>query len=180
MHSHTCRDRDELADSGKLSHDALRAQLEAKTYGAFRAQARSRMRRGEPPSLGRTGALSGRASVHQRLRWRPKNKTEKGTEKKKQETPFLTFWRTHVVAHFDDGDDEGDDDDGEDDDKHDDDVVQDLPCRRISDGVRVFVWTCISGLSSSDRVCLLCSSWGLNSLCRLLGILTRAHTPADR
>lgn len=91
MHSHTCRDRDELADSGKLSHDALRAQLEAKTYGAFRAQARSRMRRGEPPSLGRTGALSGRASVHQRLRWRPKNKTEKGTEKKNKRRRFWRF-----------------------------------------------------------------------------------------
>lgn len=109
-----------------------------------------------------------------------KIKQRRAQRKKNQETPFLTFWRTHVVAHFDDGDDEGDDDDGEDDDKHDDDVVQDLPCRRISDGVRVFVWTCISGLSSSDRVCLLCSSWGLHSLCRLLGILTRAQTPADR
>lgn len=61
MHSHTCRDRHELADSGKLSHDALRAQLEAKTYGAFRAQARSRMRRGEPPSLGR--CLGARPSI---------------------------------------------------------------------------------------------------------------------
>lgn len=71
-HTHMQRDSSELADSGKLSHDALRAQLEAKTYGAFRAQGRSRMngesREEEAPSLGRTGALSGRASVHQRLR----------------------------------------------------------------------------------------------------------------
>lgn len=75
-------------------------------------------------------ALSGLAYVHQRLLWRPKNKTEKGRKKeKKKETPFLTFWRTHVVAHFDEpedddeGDDEHDDDDGHvDDNNH---VVQD-------------------------------------------------------
>lgn len=74
-------------------------------------------------------ALSEPAYVHQRLLWRPKNKTEKGRKKKKKrETPFLTFWRTHVVAHFDEPEDDDEGDDEHDDDGHVDDnnhVVQD-------------------------------------------------------
>lgn len=56
----------------------------------------------------------------------------------KKETPFLTFWRTHVVAHFDEQDDDQDDD------EHDDDghVAQDCHAEGLV-VVCVFVCTCI-------------------------------------
>lgn len=140
-------------DSGKLSHAAFWAMLEARTYAALGSEREA----GCGP---RTGALSRRASIsvsgHADEIRRSKNKNIKERERKnKPSTRFLTFWRTHVVAHFDVNDVADEDDAGDNDDAQDYWYAAGLGCELCQQ--RSVYYICLD--THSGFVCLALQHW---------------------